>query len=75
LVVLLVMAPPSQELEPPINPGRFNELSGSLRKSVLLIGDKQPSGTTVDDAEELAKYERLGRGTNGFSDFVANAIS
>lgn len=24
LVVLLVMAPPSQELEPPINPARFN---------------------------------------------------
>jgi hypothetical protein len=23
LVVLLVMAPPSQELEPPTNPGRF----------------------------------------------------
>jgi hypothetical protein len=23
-VVLLVMAPPSQELEPPANPGRFN---------------------------------------------------
>jgi hypothetical protein len=24
-VVLLVMAPPSQELEPPANPGRFNQ--------------------------------------------------
>src|SRR3984885_2708056 len=26
LVVLLVMAPPSQELEPPINPERFNDV-------------------------------------------------
>ena len=26
LVVLLVMAPPSQELEPPINPERFTSL-------------------------------------------------
>jgi hypothetical protein len=29
----------------------------------------------VDDAEELAKYERLARGTNGFMDFVAKAIA
>jgi hypothetical protein len=27
LVVLLIMAPPSQELEPPINPERFKSFS------------------------------------------------
>jgi hypothetical protein len=28
----------------------------------------------VDDAEELAKYEGLPRGANGYLDFVAKAI-
>jgi hypothetical protein len=53
----------------------LDELTGGLRKSVLLIGDKEPSGAIVDDAEELAKYERLGKGTNAFLDFVSNAVS
>src|SRR5471032_1529687 len=52
----------------------LDELSGGLRKSVLLIDDKVPSGTTVEDAEELAKYERLAPKTNAFIDFVAAAI-
>jgi hypothetical protein len=30
LVVLLIMAPPSQELEPPINPERFTLVSAIL---------------------------------------------
>jgi hypothetical protein len=41
----------------------------------LLIPDKEGSGATVEDAEELARYERLPRGTNGFNDFVARAIA
>jgi hypothetical protein len=30
-VVLLIMAPPSQELEPPINPGRFKHPFGTIK--------------------------------------------
>src|SRR5271170_285593 len=52
----------------------LDELSEKLRRTVLLINKKIPSGTTVEDAEDLAKYERLARGTNGFLDFVAMAI-
>ncbi|MER8376831.1 hypothetical protein, partial [Mesorhizobium sp. M1406] len=39
LVVLLVMAPPSQELEPPINPGRFktDDFMLSRRMSELIV--------------------------------------
>lgn len=48
----------------------LDELPPGLRKSVLLISDKVPSGTTVDDAEELARYERLIKGTNAFNEFV-----
>jgi hypothetical protein len=32
---------------------------GKLRRSVLLIKDKVPSGTTLEDAEELAGYAGL----------------
>ena len=46
-----------------------------LPENLLLINEKIPSGAIVDDAEELAKYERLARGTNGFLDFVAKAIA
>jgi hypothetical protein len=53
----------------------LDELSKSLRQSVLLIDEKVASGTTADDAEELARYQRLGRGTNAFIDFVASAIA
>ena len=42
---------------------------------MLLVSEKVASGSIVDDAEELAKYELLERGTNGFMDFVAKAIS
>jgi hypothetical protein len=53
----------------------LDELSEKLRRTVLLINEKIPSGATVEDAEELARYERLARGTNGFMDFVAKAIA
>ena len=53
----------------------LDELPENLRRTVLLINEKIPSGAIVDDAEELAKYERLARGTNGFLDFVAKAIA
>ncbi len=47
----------------------LDELPDSLCKSVMLIADKVPSGTTVDDAEELVRYERLIKGTNAFNEF------
>jgi len=53
----------------------LGELSEKLRRTILLINEKIPSGTTVEDAEELARYERLARGTNGFLDFVAMVIA
>jgi hypothetical protein len=51
------------------------ELPPKLRQSVLLIKDKVASGTTVEDAETLAKYARFVPGTVGFNDFVAGAIA
>ena len=53
----------------------LGELSPKLRQNVLLIKDKVASGTTVEDAETLAEYERLASGTNGFNDYVAAAIA
>lgn len=50
------------------------ELTPRLRQAVLLIKDKVPSGTTFEDAETLARYSRLAPGTNGFNDFVAEAL-
>lgn len=47
------------------------ELSKKLRRTVLLINGKTPSGTTVEDAEELAKVGHLARGCDGSMDFVA----
>ena len=41
----------------------------------LLIKDKEASGATVEDAETLAAYARLVRGTVGYNDFVADAIA
>jgi hypothetical protein len=42
---------------------------------VLPINEKVPSGTTGEDAEELARYERLGKGTNAFINFLADAAA
>jgi hypothetical protein len=53
----------------------LSELPEKLQRTVLLINVKIPSGTTVEDAEELARYEPLARGTNAFMDFVAKAIA
>ena len=53
----------------------LGELSPLLRQNMLLVTEKVASGAIVEDAEELAKYERLARGTNGFMDFVAKAIA
>jgi hypothetical protein len=52
----------------------LNELPPKLRQMALLIKDKQASGATVEDAEELARYERLAPKTNAFIDYVARAI-
>ena len=46
-----------------------------MRQNMLLVTEKVASGAIADDAEELAKYEGLARGTNGFMDFVAKAIA
>jgi hypothetical protein len=43
-VVLLVMAPSSQELEPPANPGRFMPLNTNLPRSRFGPG-RAPSST------------------------------
>jgi hypothetical protein len=51
------------------------ELSPRLRQAVLLIKCKEASGATVDDAEVLAAYARLTRGTNAFNEFVQDAIA
>ena len=51
------------------------ELSPKLRQTVLLIKDKASNGTTFEDAETLARYSRLAPGTNGFNDFVAEALA
>jgi hypothetical protein len=53
----------------------LSEQTPKLRNGVMLIKEKVASGTTFDDAEELANYQRLGKGTNAFLDFVANAVS
>jgi hypothetical protein len=50
------------------------ELTPKLRQSVLLIPQKMSRGTTYEDAETLARYNRLAPGTNGFNDFVAEAL-
>ena len=69
-------AKPSARTHSNFKRGNFlDELPENLRRTVLLINEKIPSGAIVDDAEELAKYERLARGTNGFLDFVAKAIA
>ena len=53
----------------------LDELPDTLRAAVLLIKEKRLSGTTADDAEELAKYERLREGTVALHDFVESAIA
>lgn len=53
----------------------LDELPDTLRNASLLIKDKQASGTTFKDAETLAQYARLTKGTNEYNDFVSEAMS
>jgi hypothetical protein len=53
----------------------LGELGPRLRNSVLVIEDKVASGATVEDAETIARYERLRPGTNAFNDFVDAAMA
>jgi hypothetical protein len=52
----------------------LSELAPILRNSVLLIEEKIAAGATFDDAETLANYARLPRGTNAFNSFVDGAM-
>lgn len=53
----------------------LGELPPALRRSLLLVKDKVASGTTLEDAETLAAYGRLAKGTNGFNEFVEGAMA
>ncbi len=53
----------------------LGELPPTLRRNVLLIPEKVASGTTLEDAETLAAYARLARATNGYNDFVQDAMA
>ena len=53
----------------------LGELTPLLRQNMLLVSDKVASGAIADDAEELAKYQGLLKGTNAFNDFVEKAIA
>jgi hypothetical protein len=48
----------------------MDELTSKLRRAALLIEDKEGSGTTYDDAVELAKYQRLTPHTTEWDGFV-----
>ena len=53
----------------------LDELPEALRNAAMLIEDKVASGVTMKDAETLASYARLLRGTNGYNDFVQAAVA
>jgi hypothetical protein len=53
----------------------LQEVTPKLRQNVLLIPNKVAAGTTFDDAETLAGYARLARGTNGFNAFIEEAMA
>jgi hypothetical protein len=53
----------------------LSELPPKLRNSVLLMDDKIASGTTFDDAQVLADFARIPRGTNAFNSFVDEAMA
>jgi hypothetical protein len=52
----------------------LNELP-KLRQALLLMKEKVAAGTTVEDAEVLATYAELARGTNGYNSFAEGAIN
>lgn len=51
------------------------ELPPVLRRGVLLMKDKVPSGATFEDAETLALYARLEPKTNAYNDFIHGAMA
>jgi hypothetical protein len=50
------------------------ELPDKLRQNFLLVKDKTASGALPEDAETLAKFAGLVKGTIAYGDFVAAAI-
>lgn len=52
----------------------LSEVSRTLQQAVLAIKDRHAVGCLFDDAETLAKYEGLSRDTNGYSDFIRDAM-
>ena len=65
-----------------IREGRLNagcnflgELPVKLRQAALLMDEKLPARTTLQDAETLAEYAGLVPGTIGFTDFVQGATA
>jgi hypothetical protein len=53
----------------------LEELPPKLQQNIVLIHDRVPTGTTVEDAETLTRYARLVPQTNAFNDFVQDAVS
>jgi hypothetical protein len=49
--------------------------SGILFRPVFVPTSQGSAGALVEDAESLAKYERLLPGTNGFNEFVQPAVA
>jgi hypothetical protein len=47
----------------------------ALQQVLLTIKDKVPAGCVFEDAEVLAKYAKLLPGTNGYSEFVRQAMA
>ena len=53
----------------------LGELPDNLRSAALLIEDKEASRATPEDADILARLEGKQRGTNGYNDFVKDAMA
>ena len=53
----------------------LNEMPPKLGQMALLIRDRVASGTTGDDAETLALYAGMPRGTNKFNEYVQHAVA
>lgn len=53
----------------------LDELPDKLRQSCLLVKDKVLSGASLEDAETVARYKGLLRGTVAYNDFVGEAMA
>jgi hypothetical protein len=53
----------------------LGELPAKLRQAALLIEEKVPSGTTMEDAEMIAQYAGHVPGTVGFTGFIQDAMA